>query len=274
MLLLAATAALLPLFAACDTNQAQSGSGQLSPAMIHDIQPLTQEELHTVASLKVAFGHQSVGANIIDGIRRIASRGGVRLNVSEGRHGFVGPAIHHFTIGENGNPAGKIQDFSDTMQSAMAGTADVAFMKLCYIDFGSGADPVATARRYTAAVEVLSATQPATIFVPMTAPLTTVQTGPKAWIKRLLGKSPAGEEENLLRAQFNAALREHYSGDARLFDLAAIESAHGAVSFIRDGRTFEALAPQLTDDGGHLNEEGQDRVATALLRHLANQPRR
>jgi len=46
---------------------------------------------------------------------------------------------------------------------------------------------------------------PAVTFVHVTVPLTIVQTGAKAWLKRRLGKAPWGEQENVVRHRFNSA---------------------------------------------------------------------
>lgn len=229
----------------------------------------TREELQVVAGLRIAFGHQSVGSNIVEGIARIAAESGVAMRVAESRNPMASPTFQHFKIGENEFPVAKMEDFEGVMRSGVAETAQVALMKLCYIDFRGDADPVQLANTYIATIDRLSEAYGNTTFVPMTAPLTTAQTGPKAWVKRLLGKALGGHRENVRRSQFNSVLRQHYGNDDRLFDLAAIESGSGSTSFTHDGKEVEALNPDLTDDGGHLNAAGQRAVGSALVRHLA-----
>lgn len=231
--------------------------------------PLAPEELQRIAGLRIAFGHQSVGGEIVKGIESIAAEGGGALQVREGREAMASPVFQHFKIGRNEFPEAKMSDFAAAMRDSVTGSADVALMKLCYIDFGADKDPDALARTYIATVDALAAAHPQTTYVPVTAPLTTIQTGPKAWLKRMLGKPLGGEAENLRRARFNAALRQHYAGTGRMFDLAAIESGSGAIHFEHDGQKVEALDPTITYDGGHLNEAGQRKLATALLRHIA-----
>jgi lysophospholipase L1-like esterase len=54
-------------------------------------------------------------------------------------------------------------------------------------------------------------------------------------------------------------LREKYAGEP-LFDLAKVESTrpNGSRSFFHDGaNVVYTLAPELTDDGGHLNATGR-----------------
>jgi hypothetical protein len=126
-------------------------------------------------------------------------------------------------------------------------------------------------------VAELQARNPGTRFVHVTAPLSTVQSGPKAWAKRLLGKAPYGLVENARREEFNALLREAYSGKEPVFDLARVESTlpdgtRTTVSW--QARTLPVLADPYTDDGGHLNEQGRLRAARELLSVLAAVPPR
>jgi lysophospholipase L1-like esterase len=98
-----------------------------------------------------------------------------------------------------------------------------------------------------------------------------VQTGPKAWIKQLMGRQPNGYLDNVKRAEFNTQLREHYLAAGRLFDIARIE-ADECCKVNVDGKEVEALNPELTTDGGHLNERGQEVVAAALLNFVSMLP--
>ncbi|MFO1406384.1 MAG: hypothetical protein U1F08_02490 [Steroidobacteraceae bacterium] len=221
--------------------------------------------------MRVVFGHQSVGGNILEGVSTLAKRDGRTYGVVEARTPPSAPGITHFKIGTNGDPSSKIRDFAAALDSGVVQGADVALMKLCYIDFDSSVDPVAIAREYADALDGLAARHPTTKFVAVTAPLTTVQTGPKAWVKRLLGRQPGGYAENARRASFNKALRERYASSGRLFDLARYESTAGGhdVAVIVDGATIEALDPSLSDDGGHLNAAGQQLIARQFLEFLA-----
>ena len=127
------------------------------------------------------------------------------------------------------------------------------------------------ASAYVQAVEDLQKRHPQTAFVAVTTPLTTIQTGPKAWVKRALGKTPAGYVENARRDEFNAVLRQKFAAN-RLFDVARLEAQGGAqpVLFDYEGRTLEALDPALTSDGGHLNDAGKRVVGSAFVKFLAN----
>jgi len=150
----------------------------------------------------VVFGHQSVGYNILDGVKRLAERDGVKIDIHEQRTAPV-QGISHFTIGKNGDPMSKIQDFAAAIDAGAAQGADIALMKLCYVDINATTDARQVADDYIANLESLAQRHPDTNFMAVTVPLIAVQTGPKAWIKRLIGKQPKGYLDNAKRAEFN-----------------------------------------------------------------------
>jgi hypothetical protein len=112
-------------------------------------------------------------------------------------------------------------------------------------------------------------------FVHVTSPLTVVQSGPKALVKRMLGKPLGGSEANLARERFNALMREEYAGREPLFDLAAVESRRPdgrVVTFQAGGGRHPALAGEYASDGKHLNDLGARWAALHLLQTLAELP--
>jgi len=224
-------------------------------------------EWQALEKKQVVFGHQSVGGNILDGIERLAALDDVKIDIHEQRTPPAGKGISHFYIGKNGDPMSKIQDFAAAIDAGAADGANVALMKLCFADFNVSTDAKQLANNYIASLEALAQRHPGTNFVAVTAPLMAVQTGPKAWIKRLMGKQPNGHLDNVRRAEFNTLLRERYLGSGRLFDLARAEAeSDGKYCWTNvDGQTIEALCPELTSDGGHLNERGEAVVAAAFL---------
>ena len=215
----------------------------------------------------IVFAHQSVGTNILSGVEQLARRDGITLPVREQRGAPAGTGITHFNVGRNEDPLGKIRDFSAAMDEGAARGADIALMKLCYIDFNAKTDALQLAEAYISGLDALSQKYPDTRFVAVTAPLAAVQTGPKALVKRLLGKQPAQYIENAKRAEFNELVRAHYKSGSRLFDLARVEADGGGTHTVVRvaGRDVEALDPALTDDGGHLNERGELLAATEFL---------
>lgn len=225
---------------------------------------------------RIVFAHQSVGNDILEGVRTIASQQGTALAVTEARNAPQDwKGIAHFKVGSNGDPQGKIADFAGAMDSGAFAAADVAMLKLCYIDFDDGAnDPARLAQSYTDTFERLQAKFPGTHFVAATAPLTTIQTGPKAWVKKLLGRTPSGYEENYRRHVFNEHLRRRFGADS-LFDIARIEAgvaAVGAGTFEFNSQQVEALRPGLTYDGGHLDDDAKVLVAEQFVKFVAALP--
>ncbi len=240
--------------------------------------PSPPVDWRTVSRLSVVFGHRSVGENVLQGVEQMAARDGVGIDIHTGKMSPVRPGIHHFSIGRNGDPISKIRDFAAALDAGAAAGADVAMMKLCYADFSATSDAQQVAEEYIASLDSLARRHPATNFVAVTVPLTTVQSGPKAWIKRVIGAMPSQYMENARRAEFNERLRERYLATGRLFDLARAESeamrkttneVSGECCLVHvGGRAVETLNPELSSDGGHLNEQGQRLAATAFLNVL------
>ncbi|HEX9308167.1 MAG TPA: SGNH/GDSL hydrolase family protein [Anaeromyxobacter sp.] len=268
---MSATSAFLPL---------GSGVLALAAAFVARAAPVPPDpalagEVAAVARLAIYFGHQSVGGNVLEGVRRLAAREGVPLHLVEAPSAAGVPrgTWAHGLVGENGSPERKIEAFARALDGG-AGDVDVAFMKLCYVDFHAGTDPVALFARYRAALRELGRRHPHTTFVHVTAPLTTSPGGTKALVKRLLGRE-SNEVQNARRERFNALMREAFAGREPLFDLARLESTRpdgGAETVAWRGEVVPALVEAYSDDGGHLNAAGQDRVARALVAFLAALP--
>src|SRR5438477_1426978 len=206
------------------------------------------------AEPRIYFGHQSVGANILQGVKEL----GVALSI---RDEF---------LAENGDPLRKLQNFKAAVGEGSR--FDIALVKFCYVDVNADTDARALFERYRATIAELRAKNPGTVFVHATLPLTTVQTGPKALAKRLLGRTPYGTIENVRREQYNALMRRAYAGREPLFDLARLESLAPdgtAVTVAWDGSIAPAMAGAYTDDGGHLNARGRELAARELIGVLA-----
>jgi hypothetical protein len=221
---------------------------------------------------RVIFGHQSVGYNILNGIKRLAERDGIKIDIHEQRTATTVKGISHFTIGKNGDPISKIRDFAAAIDADATQGADIALMKLCYVDFNAATDARQVADAYIANLESLAQRHPDISFLAVTAPLMAAQTGLKAWVKRLMGEQPKGYFDNVKRMEFNTQLRERYLASGRLFDLAGVESKVAGNNCIArvDEKPVEALCPELTEDGGHLNERGQELVAAAFLNFIGS----
>jgi hypothetical protein len=235
---------------------------------------LLRAELLAVARLSIFFGHQSVGMNLLDGVSRIAAREGIQLQFKDvtASPAVARGTLSHAFVPENGNPEMKLRSFSGHLAALSATPPDVALVKFCYVDFDAGTDAAVLFARYRETLADLRVRNPGVTFVHVTAPLTTVQGGFKAFLKRLTGGIPYGVAENARRDDFNQLLRQAYQGREPIFDLAAAEStrADGSRETVDwKGRPVPALVADLASDDGHLNEAGQERAARAFLAALA-----
>ena len=221
------------------------------------------QDIQLIHGKRIYFGHQSVGANILEGLREI-----VPANAPA-------PALQDTFIGKNGDPEGKCDDFVRQFEQAANTPFDFALMKFCYVDFDVSTDPAALFARYSATLDSLKAKYRDTTFIPITAPLTTRPPAWKRTVKGILGGADIASDVNAKRAAFNRLLIEHYNGQP-VFDLARVESTYADGSrnqFEYKGQTAYSLIDAYTDDGGHLNATGRKLAAAELLHTLAGATR-
>jgi len=240
---------------------------------------LSEQEINssvkTVANMRVFFGHQSVGKNILDGINDISEGANNKINIVESRiaDDSSEPAFLHTGIGKNTDPLSKIVDFREIIKNGIGGKVDVAFFKFCYVDFDQITDIQSTFEKYQETMKFLKENYPQTTFVHFTVPLLEARLGMKGYVKKIIGRYNTKREGNIKRNQFNTMLKAEYEGKEPIFDLAGIESTYPDgknETFEKDGRIYYALAPLYTNDGGHLNETGRKVVAEKLLYFLAS----
>lgn len=223
-----------------------------------------------IATQRWLFTHASVGGNMVEGLADLHALDASHYPLVTEAVGFDAglnradppPATTlPGTIYEcqRGNPgwSEKVAIFDNSVR--LAGwhqpQVDAVMDKFCYID------PDADAATTLASMTAIRAAYPATAFVYTTMPLTT------------------GEDaDNVLRNQYNQAVRLHCaSTGALLYDLADMEAydpSGVAQTFSSGGVTWQKLYDGYTDDGGHLNVTGRQRIATgwyavaaALARH-------
>ena len=227
------------------------------------------------------FGHQSVGANILDATPSVFAAAGVEApEIVESEDATVrsGPLILHSYIGRNRDPLGKIAEFDRVIRNGVGDSVDVAVLKLCYIDVREGDDVNAIFDAYRETLAALERDYPDVAFVYMTTPLSTEFGGSleraKRRIKDLLGRDnlfvPA---HNVAREELNALIRAEYGDSGRLFDIAAVQStgedgnrrvrSHGSSEYF-------AMESYLASDPGHLNPAGGEIVASAFLATVAD----
>ena len=225
-----------------------------------------RDHLLAMAKGKTYFGHQSVGANVVEGLGELARRERVELPVTlaPSPAAFTLPGLVHELIGENERPVSKIEAFERAMDDRVAGWASLAFFKFCYVDFTATTDVDVLFDRYADAMSRLRGRHTATKLAHVTVPLTVTQQGVKATMKALLGRPRWGEAENAVRHRFNERLRRAYAGKEPVFDLARFEATHAdgsPESFLHEGRAIPRLVAVYSDDGQHLNATGRTFVA-------------
>jgi hypothetical protein len=271
-----ATATLLLL--ASTLGCREEASKMASPSS--PLAAIPSAQLEALAGKRIYFGHQSVGYNLVDGLSALAKeRPELRLRFVESRAASeLRPGTFaHAENGQNVKPLSKIRDFTETLEQGVGANADIAFFKFCYVDFPPGGDVEKVFAEYQAAVARLHERYPNVRFVHVTSPLTTVPSGLKVTIKRLLGRGDQRDARaNVLRERFNELMRKEYASREPFFDLAAVEARRpdgSLTTFELDGARHPALSPEYASDEGHLNAQGARWAAAHLLAALASAAR-
>ncbi len=250
---------------------------EMSPQPIRRWADIPPEAWSQLCGKTIFFGHQSVGYDIVSGIRDIVASHeylGLRIVETKDAKRVDGPALVHAPIGQNLHAESKTAEFTRLMEGGLAEKVDMAFFKFCFVDINESSNPDALFATYCKAMDTLKLRFPHTTFMHVTAPLCGPPTRGvgimKTSIQRLLGR-PTVLDENEVRNRYNALLRERFSRKEPLFDLALYETLgpEGLRHYsLQNGHEIPILAPMYTDDGGHLNARGQRYVAEQLLIQL------
>lgn len=231
------------------------------------------EDLKVLASAKIFFGHQSVGNDILDGLKELSEKNNVDLLISDYKSydNENNGIIIHANVGKNKDPKSKCEDFVHIIEQGLSEKVDFAILKFCYIDIRKDTDVLKVFTQYQETIDDLISRYDHISFIHTTVPLESLPKGPKVLIKKLIGKEIAEKENNLARCYFNTMLTNRYGEDC-LFDLARSESVFSdgrRNSREQDGTLFYSLINDYTDDGGHLNTVGKLHVASEFVRKMA-----
>jgi hypothetical protein len=234
----------------------------------------TDQQLSLLASKTIFFGHQSVGDDLLEGVRdRILQDPRFKLAIVRSPHpeSVPGPALIETHLGRNADPRSKNDAFAAVLERGFGSRGGIALFKYCYVDIGFQTNIQALFGEYRSLIGALKQKYPSLTVVHVTAPLTASEPALKSWVKSLLGRQTA-REDNVKRNQFNALLKQAYANVDPVFDLAEAESTRpdGSRCYFRRGpeQVYE-LAPEYTSDGGHLNQAGRAAAADRFLRLLA-----
>jgi hypothetical protein len=233
-------------------------------------------DLDAVRGGRILFLHHSVGRNILEGLARIdAEAGGGKLRVAtvDEAATLQGAVIIDAGGGRNTDPKSKMDAFAALLRAAGPRLRpDVAFMKLCYVDFNPSTDVDDVFAHYQRTLEALKREFPGVRFAHVTVPLTGYPTELRWRLRRLVGMEVWSDASNAKRAAYNAKLAAAFGGDP-LFDLARVESTapdgHRTL-FEHAGARLPALDPRYSDDDGHLNALGQQVAGTAAIQFIAD----
>ena len=232
-----------------------------------------RNELDALRSKRIFFGHQSVGANVVTGLKDLLSTvPDVHLNmVSLTDSAFPsGPVFVDTYIGENSQPKTKCDAFTSRV-TELSASFDLALMKFCYIDLTEGTDVEDLFTYYRDTIQELKRRCPNVKLVHVTVPLTRRGASWKVLVKKLLGRIEYNDIANLKREEFNRLL-VHFYKDEPVFDLASIESTFPdgtRNSFSQEGKTGYSLIDEYADDGDHLGPLGRELAARELVHTLA-----
>ena len=224
---------------------------------------------------RILFSHHSVGANIIEGVKRLDAEnpggGHIRVTSLNEAAASKGPMLIEFSGGQNGEPKSKIDAFAATIRGEPHLKPDLAFMKFCFVDFNPRTNVDDLFNYYRKTIVALKKEYPEIRFAHITVPLTERPTGLKWRLFRLIGKEVWEDEANVKRAEFDRLLKESFGADP-VFDLSRIEATSPdghLTTFEERGQNYPSLYPGYTEDGGHLNTVGQQVAGEAFIRFMA-----
>ncbi len=233
-----------------------------------------RNDLQILSASKLFFGHQSVGRNIIQGIKELMKESGhPTLHIVDAKTDIL-PRFYfaQANVGRNTFPETKCADFAQLIRNKLGPDGvQYAFLKFCFVDVTRKSDIDQILRIYKSTIDSLRQTFPNIVFVHFTVPLKVQSGGIKNKIKRWLGKASTRDLDNARRNAYNALLKKRFAAEP-IFDLAAVESTYPdgkRETFSLNGRTNYSLIPTYSNDGGHLNAQGRRWVAAHLLHYLA-----
>jgi hypothetical protein len=243
---------------------AQSGS----------VDSATMNNLEVIKDARIFFVHQSVGANLVHGLKRLSAEAKVpiRFSAPEEAKSMQGGVFIEQEGGKNKVPKSKVDHLASMIRGMSELKPDIAFVKFCFVDFDPSTDVDSLFGYYQQTINALKKEHPEIVFAHVTAPLMSKPSGFKYFLRRLLGKETWEDAANLKRQAYNQKLLATFK-DEPIFDLARFESTDPEgrrVSYTVGETTVYVLEQRYTTDGGHLNELGENTGAKAMVQFLAD----
>jgi len=253
------------------------GKMEEKPKQYNAFKDISSSSWTKLSKKKIYFGHQSVGFNIIDGVKDLMKENNeIKLNIKEtsNRADFESGILAHSRVGKNTEPKSKIDNFAELMDNGIGNTADIAFLKFCYVDVNGKTDVKKVFEEYKNKMKELEKKYPKTTFIHLSVPLRTTKENLRTKLKKLFGSTDIWEyNENKNRNALNDLLAKEYAQSGKFFDIAGIESTYPdnkRATFTCENKTYYTMVPEYTYDGGHLNETGRKKIAEQLLFLLIN----
>ncbi len=253
----------------CAHGQANQGSLVIDHRCIDAADRIIpQAALDRVRQTAIVLGHESVGWNVIGGLKSLNQNLGQRYRL-EIQHQITARwntnwfdrhrGFGDFFVGNANNVPGKAQAFEQALRAGLANQVQVASLKLCWADLQDRTNTDAVFATYTQVLERLQQAYPRLTFVYWTMPLR--RDG------RLQDK----------RTRFNELMAQYArQRSIVLFDLADIEAHQPDGTEYRNETGQLAMWPGYTSDGGHLSEAGSQRAARGwwwLMARVTGWPR-
>ncbi len=208
----------------------------------------SQGTMDAIGALRFFFAHASVGDNIMSGLTALHNENSMFYRLTRSLEDAFPPesttsgVVYDY---ERGNPgwATKITLFEDYVANGWRmPKVDAVLNKFCYVD------PTVDFATYRDSMIALESAYPDTKFIYATVPLKTSVDG-----------------ENVLRNQFNNALREWVTANGKiLYDIADIEAhdlAGNEYTFTWESVDYQKMYDGYSPDGGHLNDVGSRQAA-------------
>ena len=270
----------LVLFLVAGCKQTQQYSGGDSVMELKNINDIIQQKWNDLGKKKIYFAHQSVGDNIVAGIKDLASEHNqIKLDIikTRGESAISGPIFAHSLIGRNMNPGSKMEDFLSVLASGFGEQIDIAILKFCFIDVAASTDIDKLFAKYKDLVSGITIKYPNLKFIVATVPIVmqdnSLKGDLKFLVKKIMGKEDYGYRANIAREKFNNLVREEFGGKYPIFDIAKIEASTKdgkQLQFDRKGTKTLAMLPEYSSDGEHLSVTGRKIVAEQFLVLLAS----
>jgi len=253
------------------------GDAVKNKVVYNSIKDVSVDSWKELSTKNIYFGHQSVGSNIIDGIKDLMNENkNIKLRIVELSDDIdlKGGMFIHSRIGKNHEPVTKLDAFSKILESDIGKKIDIAMFKFCYVDVTDKTNITQLFENYRKTIKEIKQKHPSVKVIMFTVPLQITSVTYKTKFKQMTGIGDLWEyKDNLKRNQFNKMIISEFSDNELIFDIASYEammSDHNYQTFEFEKKKYFSLNPEYTNDGSHLNELGRKKIAEDLLLELVN----